>query len=903
MRTSVKSMQVREVCMVERHGPRWLALGMVVLLLARVSPAFGDARDEARRHFQEGMSLIRAGNYDEGTAELYEAYRILPHPAVLFNIGRALFDAGQYERAIEELERYVETEPADKDEVERLIEAARARLRQQTAGQGEAAQPDRAPSPTAGSSAGGGAVSKELAILRRQLEETLDRIDTLQRTVGPSNDPSARAAATGDRRASGGTRLAASGIVPVAAGPAREDTVSQGSAGPLDDPYAPIVITSSRYGQSTLDAPNALTIVTGEELRASGVTSIPDLLRRVPGVDVMATGPGDYNIGIRGFNDRLANKVLVLIDGRSVYLDNIGATFWPLLPISGADVERIEVVRGPGAALYGANAFSGVINIITRTPGLASDQPVAEVWAGFPEQGGASLRLSDRVGPTAYRASFGVERKRRWYHEIDPDRPEYEVVAPHEEDAVRVGRFDLRLDHRISRETSVSVSGGVAGGQNEFVAIGALRDFYVDGFQTHLRTDLILPEGFSARAFWHHSSFAADQWTRPVGGLSLATHPITDVIDVEVESFREVDLGIVQRINIGAGYRYKTASWNWIEEDADEHHVSVFFQDEARLAEKLSLIASLRLDRHPLLVEIDDADFTERYAFSPRGALVWRLLPGHSIHATVGTAFRTPTFLESYIATAIPTATDAVVVRNTGNRELLPERVVATEIGWRSEPSTSRYRFDAAAYFNRISSLIELSELQPWPAGESNYDPRAGVWYAGETTFVNGDDDYDAIGIELGGKIFPADGLDLYASGTYQKIDVGGESIENSSPLKLSAGAQVRGRGFTVGGDLHYVSAQTWGLRSFDDGGQIMVTDVDLPAYVWAGARLSYLIPQSRLELAIAGQNLLSPLQEAVRPADGDMSQVTTPQGTHREHPLGQPIPLTVNATMTYRLW
>ena len=124
--------------MLERHGPRGLALALLVLVLVRVSPAFGDARDEARRHFQEGMSLIRAGNFDEGTAELYEAYRILPHPAVLYNIGRAFYDAGQYDRAIEELERYAATEPADKEEVERLIETARARVREGERGGGPA---------------------------------------------------------------------------------------------------------------------------------------------------------------------------------------------------------------------------------------------------------------------------------------------------------------------------------------------------------------------------------------------------------------------------------------------------------------------------------------------------------------------------------------------------------------------------------------------------------------------------------------------------------------------------------------------------------------------------------------------------------------------------------------------
>ncbi|HKE19171.1 MAG TPA: TonB-dependent receptor plug domain-containing protein, partial [Kofleriaceae bacterium] len=498
--------------MLQRFGPRTCALALVVYLVLPAAPALADARAEARRHFQEGMTLIQEGKYEEGTSELYEAYRILPHPVVLYNIGRAFFDAGKYDRAIEELERYLATQPSDQAEVERLIEVARAHLREGArGGRSPLALPARPVAPSGALSSGGASdVNRELADLRAQLQQALDRVDTLQGAIDSSatGTVSARAQPRGPLAAGadGVTRAGHDGVslsdgeTPPgeAPDPAAEAELDQRGPGAAPgDPYAPIVITSARYGQSPVDAPNAVTIITGDELRASGVTAIPDLLRRVPGIDVMAMSPADYNIGIRGFNDRLANKVLVLVDGRSVYMDFIGATLWSFLPISAADIERIEIVRGPGAALYGANAFSGVINIITRSPGQTGDEPQVEVWGGFPEQGGASLRVADRVGATAYRASGSIERKSRWYREVDPARREYELMAPHPDDSVRVGRFDVRLDHRLARRTSVSVSGGVATGQNEFVAIGSLRDFFVDGYQSYVRGDLLLPEGFS----------------------------------------------------------------------------------------------------------------------------------------------------------------------------------------------------------------------------------------------------------------------------------------------------------------------------------------------------------------------------------------------------------------------
>ncbi len=398
-----------------------------------------------------------------------------------------------------------------------------------------------------------------------------------------------------------------------------------------------------------------------------------------------------------------------------------------------------------------------------------------------------------------------------------------------------------------------------------------MTDLFANGYQTYIRGDVALPFGLSVRSYWQHSSFEINQWARPVGAATAESRPVSDVADVEIQSFREIDLGIVQRINLGVGYRFKSANWEYLGSEPKEHHASAFFQDEAILTDGLHAVFSLRVDRHPLLVNIGNADLTDRYALSPRGALVWRVMPGHAIHATVGTAFRTPTFFESYTALPLPTTTDAVLVRNVGNLDLLPERVFATELGWRSEPVSSRYQLEAAAYYNRVSKLIRLSEFRPWPEGEPNYDPETG-WFAGETSYVNGDEEYDAIGFELGGKLFPVNGLDLYASGTYQRIEQDGMTVESSSPVKLSGGAHARAGNFALSSDFHFVSPQTWPLLGFDDSGQITITDVELPAYVWAGARVAYFVPETRLELAVSGQNLLAEFRDSIQPGSGDMS-------------------------------
>ncbi len=236
--------------------------------------------------------------------------------------------------------------------------------------------------------------------------------------------------------------------------PAPEAVVKRGDAGDaaLEDPYAPIVITASRYGQSPLDAPNSVTILTGDELRASGVTSIPDFLRRVPGVEVMAMSAGDYNIGIRGFNDRLANKVLVLVDGRSIYFDNIGATFWSLLHISAGRRRAHRGRPGPGRrALRRQRLLRGHQHHHAQPGTGQRPRRWRRCGAVSPIRAARRSAWPTAWASTAYRASFSVEQKQRWYREVDPARTDYEVLPDNPDESVRVGRFDLRLDHRIAR--------------------------------------------------------------------------------------------------------------------------------------------------------------------------------------------------------------------------------------------------------------------------------------------------------------------------------------------------------------------------------------------------------------------------------------------------------------------
>lgn len=137
----------------------------------------------------------------------------------------------------------------------------------------------------------------------------------------------------------------------------------------LEDLMNVEVVSVSKKEEKLTDAAAAVFVITGDDLRQSGATSIPDALRTVPGMQVASIDANSWAVTSRGFNSNFANKLLVLIDGRSVYTPMFSGVWWDAQDVMLNDVDRIEIIRGPGATLWGANAVNGVINIITKNAG------------------------------------------------------------------------------------------------------------------------------------------------------------------------------------------------------------------------------------------------------------------------------------------------------------------------------------------------------------------------------------------------------------------------------------------------------------------------------------------------------------------------------------------------------
>src|SRR5207253_11426646 len=213
-----------------------------------------------------------------------------------------------------------------------------------------------------------------------------------------------------------------------------------------DDIFEEQVVTASVRSSSESKAPASLTVIGEDEIRMSGAATIPELLRRVPGVDVAEMDPSDTNISIRGFNRRVANKVLVLVDGRSMYQDFLGTTLWPLLDVAVQDIARIEVIRGPGSALYGANAFAGVVNIITKIGDEAAGAR-AFMQAGDHGtfQGGVSA--GGRSGKLAYRTTVAYDRADKWTKDVADGRVDLVSQFPQQNRSREVQRADMAASY------------------------------------------------------------------------------------------------------------------------------------------------------------------------------------------------------------------------------------------------------------------------------------------------------------------------------------------------------------------------------------------------------------------------------------------------------------------------
>jgi iron complex outermembrane recepter protein len=491
-----------------------------------------------------------------------------------------------------------------------------------------------------------------------------------------------------------------------AAGPSAQGDLTQLSIENLMDVQ---VTSASKTEQKLSRVAAAIFVITQEDIRRSGATNIPDLLRIVPGVNVAEINGSTWAIGVRDFNEQLNNKLQVMVDGRSVYSPTFSGVFWDTLDIPLADIDRIEVIRGPGGSIWGANAVLGVISIFTKK---AADTKGAFVEAG----GGESLQ---GFGMVQYGGDLGKATDYRVYAQYFNQNHMLDQTGQSGDDGWHRLREGFRSDSTLSPNDSLTVEGDISTGREGELGF-ELPAITSPGFIA-VPEEISLADG-AVEAIWNHTySGGSDSSLQ----LSYSQHRRDDPLNPEIRNTYSVDfqqhLALGDRQNIVWGVDYSDSQDQiggsltvaFVPPSRSLQLFGGFAQDEIALVQqRLYLTVGARLEHN---------DYTG-FGLMPNIRATWAASDRHMFWAAVSRALRTPsrndTNLVLNIGDIAPPGDPPILLRLLGNPAYQNERMVAYEAGYRTMP-LKRLSIDVNAYFDDWHGLQttepSTSFFQPTP--------------------------------------------------------------------------------------------------------------------------------------------------------------------------------------------
>lgn len=465
-----------------------------------------------------------------------------------------------------------------------------------------------------------------------------------------------------------------------------------------------VVVTASRTEQSIASAPSAVTVLTDVDIARTPADDMGDLLRNVPGLNIAQVSARDINVTGRGSTNTLANTQIALLDGRSTYLDFFGITMWDLLPIQTSEIDQIEVVRGPGSALYGANAMSGVVNVITKRP---QDMTGTTVVVGTEI---ANVVHAQGDEDFAFKVSAG-------YLEEDPyDRPTGPVPGSNPpqtypnftNEGTEQKRINARFDWGLGDDDYVTVGAGVA--QTDGIMHSGIGPFDIERGA----------ELSYAQGDWYRGSFhvgfsvqmldgnATNLLTLSSNGQPLAFHFINDTYNLDVSNTSE--LGDRHVLTYGATLRSHEFEMTIAPLADSKDEAGVFIQDDITLTEKLRWVIGARYD---------DIDPLRDTVLTPRTSLIYALSAAHSVRLSYNEAFRTPSTTNSYLDVSILQSLGggvAVPADAVGNVNLVEESLEAYEVGYVGDLDNGM-SVTVSAYRNETTDSIDFYVAQFYGPG------------------------------------------------------------------------------------------------------------------------------------------------------------------------------------------
>ncbi len=458
------------------------------------------------------------------------------------------------------------------------------------------------------------------------------------------------------------------------------------------------VTSVSKKEQKLSQVAAAIYVITQEDIRHSGATNIPDLLRMVPGMNVAQINSSTWAISARGFNFQFASKLLVLIDGRAVYTPLFGGVNWDTQDVPLEDIERIEVIRGPGGAVWGANAVDGVINIISKkaeaTPGM-----LVTGGGGTQAQGFGTVQYGGKItGSTSYRIFTSYQSNNHF-----PD-----LNGQNAEDGWHLLDGGFRADTKLSQKNSLTTQGDLYTGSEGAIIVHSIFS-PPDNVNVERLATL---SGGNILGRWNHIfssrcdttvQFYFDRFKRD----GPSAEETRDTIDFDFQN--HVVLGARQDLIWGLGYRHSvddtegTVDQAFVPADSSRQLFNLFVQDQI----------TLKPGRTYLYVgtKLEDSYFNG-FELQPSVHLAWTPSTRRTFWAGISRASRTPTRrdvgLDAVLA-ALPGPSEVVLL---GNPKMKSEHVIAYELGYRAQP-TERFSIDVTAF---VDTYHNLESTEPLPS-------------------------------------------------------------------------------------------------------------------------------------------------------------------------------------------
>ncbi|MBK7643489.1 MAG: TonB-dependent receptor [Planctomycetes bacterium] len=587
-----------------------------------------------------------------------------------------------------------------------------------------------------------------------------------------------------------------------------------------------VVTSAARHETSLWKTPAAIFVLSADEIRRSGATSIPEALRGVPGVSVARLDSNRWAVSIRGFNGQFANSLLVLVDGKSVYTPLFSGTWWDTLDVPLDDIERIEVIRGPGAALWGANAVNGIINIITK-PAASTQGERASVTIGTYDRFLGYLRHGGELEDGHWRAWMSYSNH----------GPLDDAAGGDGSDEWDLFHAGFRVDRSLTEHDDWTLWGdaynGFVDGKVD-VAVPAPQYSFVGAAPTDVW-------GANLQSRWTHRFGERDE-ASILGYLDHQSRRLLvfgeERTSAGFDYQRRQPLSDRQDFTYGAALRGSYSATEdsfqiaWRDDRRFDSVFSAFAQDEIVLEpERWKLVAGAKLEHDDYAGWNLQPDL--RVLYTPSERQTW--------WASVSRAVRTPSQAEQDLRAVfaiVPGAPDEVY-EYIGDRNVEPETLDALQLGYRVRPS-EHVSFDATVYLHHYSDLIFYEPGTPFVSGTDLIVPLT----ATNMPSAN------AYGFELATEWTPAEETRLSLAWTAQKTQVdprGSVAPDVRDPEGKTPQNQVRlslQRDF----DEHFSTqcALSWTDR--------LTTD-SVPAYWRADVSLDYR-PDAQRTFSLGLQNL-----------------------------------------------